>query len=472
MTPTRLWKNVVLAACVCGMGAPGIAQTPAATDGKTLSAKADGYRGIWYFNQPQKNEYAYKYSGGLGTYCQAHRPFAIYAKEVNKTFFCYGGTKGNNETLLHMVSYYDHATGTVPRPTILLDKKTDDAHDNPVIAMDDRGHIWIFSSSHGTGRPSYLSVSKKPYNIDEFERVWTTNFSYAQPHYFPGRGFLFLHTKYVNKSRVICQMTSPDGREWSEPEQASFIEMGHYQTSEKFGDKVGTAFNMHPKPIGLNARTNLYYMETADMGKTWTTVDGKPLKLPLTDVATPALIHDYRADKLNVYMKDLAFDSKGRPVILFLTSKGWESGPANAPYLWRTARWNGDKWEILGSIESDHNYDFGSLYIERDDSWRIIGPTEPGPQPFGTGGDIAMWTSADQGATWKKIKQLTHDSEFNHGFCRRPINAHPDFYAFWADGDARKPSKSRLYFTNREGDHVWRLPEKMDGETAKPEIAW
>ena len=104
--------------------------------------KDDGYRGIWYSNQRQNVEYVYKYSGGLGTYCSSHNPFAIYRKEVNKTFFCYGGTRDSGagakkgRTLLHMVSYYDHATGTVPRPTILLDKKTDDAHDNPVISID------------------------------------------------------------------------------------------------------------------------------------------------------------------------------------------------------------------------------------------------------------------------------------------------------------------------------------------------
>ena len=73
--------------------------------------------------------------------------------------------------LLHMVSYYDHATGKVPRPTILLDKLTKDAHDNPVIAVDDRGYLWIFSTSHGTGRPSYIHRSREPYSIDEFERI-------------------------------------------------------------------------------------------------------------------------------------------------------------------------------------------------------------------------------------------------------------------------------------------------------------
>src|SRR5687767_9263468 len=89
---------------------------------------ADGYRGIWYQIKSGKE---IKYSGGMATYPQQIRPFAIYRKEANKTFFTFGGTDERNSTLLHMVSYYDHATGTVPRPRILLDKQTKDAHDNP-----------------------------------------------------------------------------------------------------------------------------------------------------------------------------------------------------------------------------------------------------------------------------------------------------------------------------------------------------
>jgi hypothetical protein len=52
------------------------------------------------------------------------------------------------------------------------------------------------------------------------------------------------------------------------------------------------------------------------------------------------------------------------------------------------------------------------------------------------------------------------------------LNAHPDFYAFWADGNGREPSESYLYFTNQKGDHVWRLPGKMEADSAKPEVAW
>ncbi len=438
---------------------------------KIVCRKDDGYRGIWYSNQRQDDEYVYKYSGGLGTYCAKHRPFAVYAPEVDKTFFCYGGSPKDKNTLVHMVSYYDHKTGVVPRPRILLDKRTSDAHDNPVISLDDKGHVWIFSSSHGTARPSYVWVSIEPYSIDAFEVVLATeprdSFSYPQPYFIPGRGFLFLHTKYGNGRRLF-QMTSPDGRDWTEPEMLAHIEMGHYQISWYHENKVGTAFNFHPKPKGLNWRTNLYYVETDDFGRTWKTVEGQRLELPLTRPDNPALVHDYRSEGLNVYMKDLAFDAQGRPVILYLTSGGWESGPVNDPRTWCTARWTGTDWELRGSIRSDNNYDTGSLYVERDERWRIIGPTEPGPQKYNTGGEVAMWTSTDQGKTWNMVKQLTRGSSLNHTYCRKPVDAHPDFYALWADGHGRKPSESRLYFCDEQGN-VRMLPPVMEEEFARPE---
>ena len=183
----------------------------------TLNEKDDGYRGIWYMNQPLKTAYRYKYSGGLGTYCAKHKPFAVYCDRVKKTFFCYGGTtKASQKELIHMVSYYD----------------------------------------------------------------------------------------------------------------------------------------------------------------------------------------------------------------------------------------------------------MGSLYIESG-VWRVIGPTEPWPQPYNPGGEMALWESEDRGKTWKRLKQLTGNSERNHTYARAPVNAHPDFYALWADGHGRQPSESNLYFCNRAGD-VYALPRQMSEPYAKP----
>jgi BNR repeat-containing family member len=442
-------------------------------DGPPLP-KDDGYRGIWYSNQPTKDEYRYKYSGGMATYPQQHIPIAYYAKEVNKTFFVYGGVaKGKNE-LLHMVSYYDHVTGLVPRPTILLNKKTDDAHDNPTLMLDDKGYLWVFSNSHGTARPSYVHRSKRPFSVDEFEQVLTTNFSYSQPWFLRGRGFLFLHTRYGSNSsrgiRNLYWMTSPDGRQWGEPQLLANFGMGHYQISWREGTRLATAFDYHPRPVGLNARTNIYYLETSDQGKSWRTVAGKQVETPLVETQNIALVHNYQVEGLLVYLKDLQFDAQGRPIILFLTSKGYESGPANNPRTWRTARWTGQKWEIHSITTSTNNYDHGSIYIEGDREWRIIAPTQPGPQAYNPGGEMALWVSPDQGQTWRLVKQLTRESERNHTYARRPVNAHPDFYAIWADGNAREPSESSLYFTNRDGDRVWRLPPKMNSDFVQPEV--
>ncbi len=432
-----------------------------------MNSKANGFRGIWYFNQPSGDEYVYKYSGGLGTYCAKHIPMAWYAAAVDKTFFCYGGTDADNRTLLHMVAYYDHKTGKLARPTILLDKHTDDAHDNPVINLDDQGYIWIFSSSHGKGRPSYISRSVNPYDISAFERKWTGNFSYPQPFFLPGNGFLFLHTWYEGGRSLYC-MTSRDGVSWSPRRLLSRIEMGQYQVSFPRGGLVGTAFNMHPKPGGLNWRSNLYYMQSADFGATWQNVCGETLSLPLTEKRNPALVCDYEAQGLKVYMKDLNYDSQGNPVILYITSKGYEAGPENMPRTWTTAHWTGEKWDIQGHIVSDSNYDTGCLHIESDSRWRIIGPTETGPQPYNPGGEIAMWLSQDAGHSWRKARQMTAHSEFNHTYVRRPVHAAPGFYAFWADGHGRRPSPSRLYFCNRDGD-VFQMPVRIDADFADPE---
>lgn len=436
---------------------------------------ADGYRGIWYMNQPSHDEYRYKYSGGFATYPQQHIPIAVYCKAVNKTFFCYGGTTarkdGDRQDLLHMVSYFDHNTGKVPRPVILLDKHTDDAHDNPVLMVDDTGYIWIFSPSHGTGRPSHIHRSRKPYSIESFDQTMVTNFSYAQPWWLPGKGFLFLHTRYA-QGRNLFWMTSKDGLTWNEPHQLGKIDMGDYQISWRDGDRLVTAFDFHPHPLGLNGRANIYYLETRDEGATWTTATGKPVTLPLSQANNPALIYDSRSKGLLVYLKDIAFDAQHHPVILFLTSKGYESGPKNDPRQWQTARFTGTNWTFNPFTVSHNNYDHGSLYIESDGTWRIIAPTEMGPQPYNPGGEVAMWVSNDQGKSWKKVRQLTHDSALNHTYVRKPLDAHPDFYAIWADGNARKPSECHLYFTNQKGDHVWRLPEKMTGDFAAPEVVW
>lgn len=444
-------------------------QTVAAGLGFTEEKTADGYRGIWYSNQPTGDEYGYKYSGGLATYPQQHAPIAIYSARAGKTFFCYGGRSREANRLQIMASYFDHETGLVPRPTIVERKDTEDAHDNPVLSLDDEGRVWIFSNAHGTSRKATIWRGRRPFSVDEFEAVVVTNFSYCQPWYLPGRGFVALHTRY-SPGRFLFSMRSDDGRQWGEPRLISKVAQGHYQISTSDGKRLATAFNYHPAKGGLNARTNLYYLQSDDGGQTWQTACGEVVETPLTEVENPALVGEYESRGELVYLKDLRLDEAGRPIVLFLTSRGFDPGPKNGPREWFTARWDGRGWEVRPMTTSDHNYDHGSLYLEEGGRWKVIAPTDPGPQAWGTGGEVVVWRSEDQGSSWLRSKALTHESKFNHTYVRRPVDAHPDFYAIWADGNPLEPSESRLYFTNRAGDHVWRLPEQMPQDMARPEV--
>src|SRR5690554_1197909 len=128
----------------------------AQTNPSRNNQKMDGYKGIW-FTLGQFSEYGDKYSGGLGTYTAKHIPLSIYSPEANKTFFVYGGTTGPEDRyLLCMIGSYDHASKKVAKPTVVYDKQgVDDPHDNPSLAMDAEGYIWVFVSGRGRSRMGF-----------------------------------------------------------------------------------------------------------------------------------------------------------------------------------------------------------------------------------------------------------------------------------------------------------------------------
>ena len=271
--------------------------------------------------------------------------------------------------------------------------------------------------------------------------------------------------------RTISFITSKDGINWSALTDIAAVEEGHYQTSGQYKNKIGTSFNFHPDTehgSGLDYRTNLYYIETSDYGKSWTNAGGDTVALPITKKKNMALIHDYHKEGLNVYINDVSFDTQGNPVIFYITSKGPSPGPANGPYSWHVAHWNEEKWNLYNVTTSDHNYDMGSLYTEDDKQWRIIGPAEHGPQLYCTGGEMFFWISDDQGKNWHKGAMITENSAHNHSYARRPVSANEKFYSFWADGNGLRPSASSLYFCTKSGS-LFRLPGSMPFPTGKPE---
>lgn len=435
------------------------------------NTKFNGYRGIW-FELNQKYEYGDKYSGALGTYTAKHVPMAIYSSEVNKTFFVYGGTKSDTSRyLLCMIGEFDHKTGKVSRPTVVCDKEgVDDPHDNPSIMIDDAGYIWVFVSGRGRRRSGFKFRSKKPFDIDTFEMITKEEMTYPQP-WNTSQGFLHLFTKYTGVRQLYFE-TSKDGVNWTEDKMLAAIPVnkgeksGHYQTSRCFNDElVGTFFNRHPGG-NVDKRTDLYYLQTSDFGKTWKSADGVGLEPPLLNRESPARAVNYASKDKNVYLKDMGFDSEGNPLCLYICSDGHKPGPVSKPYEWCITRWDGQEWQTTVITESDHNYDMGSLFISEEE-WKIVAPTIGEPQKWGVGGELEVWKSKDRGENWSKIRQITKNSRFNHSYVRSPINYKAPFCFFWGDGHPHKFSKSQLYFGDFEGN-VWRLPYEMENGMEKP----
>jgi len=436
------------------------------------NTKIDGYRGIW-FELNQKYPYGDKYSGGLGTYTAKHIPLAIYSQKANKTFFVYGGTTQEDEKhLLCMVGSYDHTTGMVSKPTVAFDKLgIDDPHDNPSLSIDDEGYIWIFVSGRSTKRLGVKLKSVRPHDISHFEIVEKSEFTYPQI-WNTKEGFFHFFTKYTGVRELYFE-SSTDEKTWSPVKKLVGIpsgkdnKSGHYQVSNQFNDggNLGTFFNRHTNG-NVDTRSDLYYVQTKDHGNSWTTVDGKKVTIPIDEIESDTRVIDYHGQYKNVYMKDMAFDEAGNPVCLYITSGGHEPGPENGPYEWRITFWNGSKWNTTVICTSDHNYDMGSLFMEGN-VWKIVAPTEIGPQKYGVGGEIVIWKSENAGLDWKREKQLTAASELNNSYIRRPLKAKAPFSFFWANGNPEKLSKSELFFGNFDGT-VYRLPYEMRADFEQP----
>lgn len=426
--------------------------------------KAQGYMGLWYsFGEP--GEYGYKFSGGLATFSSQHNPMAVFSPEAQKTFFVYCGTSSPDSSHLQiMISYFDHQTHRVPKPVIVYDKLgVKDPQDNATLSIDAAGYIWVFISGWGRTRPGHIFKSVNPWSIETFQMKYEGEMLFPQAWWIKGK-MMLMHSKSL-RGRELYWATGQDGTQW-EPSQKLAGMGGHFQITNVFGDRIYSIFNYCPKG-NLDLRTNLYLVYSDDVGKTWRNIDGQLLVTPLTEPRCQALVRDFISEKKLVYIQDLNFDEAGNPVILILVSNDSHPGPKGDPREWMVVHRKDNNWQFSKVCDMPNNYNDGSIYTAKDE-WRIIGPSEPGPSRYSTGGEMVLWISRDEGTTWEKSLNVTTGSKFHNSYSKRPFNPHKDFYAFWADGDPDKKSESRLYFTNEKCDGVWVLPYRMNKDSGKP----
>lgn len=503
MTWSYQWLSVVLLTTISyGM------QTAVLLAQLTPATPLAGFQGIWYEVGPAFGSIPNKYGGGLATYPQQIGPLAVYSPEVDRTYFVFNVDvdPGPGRSIGHAISYFDHATRQVARPQVWLNKETGDAHDAAVLALDDEGYLYMFSMTHGENRRSWIKKSGAPHDIASSrdllsltdvqdqavfgalpgDSATTLRFSYASAWYVPNVDtedkFLLLHTRYQSGQRDLFTTTSADADSWTTRKGLAQIESGQYQKSwiKPDGKTVGTIFNVHPASGGLDARTDLFYLETADQGQTWRSIDGSTIvdnsgpndnrliTRPDQPQHMATQVYD-AAPGERVYLKDINYDSQGRPVIMFLTSPTHVPGPLpeGSERTVRTAYWTGAEWSIQTVTHTDHNYDHGSLFVGENGNWRVIGAFIDGPQQFGTGGQIGMWTTADYGRSWSLQSQLTADQENNHTYPQRVVNGQDSFYSLWASGNAFEPSEVHFCFATKAGQ-VFELPFDIDTDFASP----
>jgi hypothetical protein len=425
-------------------------QAQATSSAPAEGRPAAGFSGLWSQAKPAD---AVPCRGPCATFSPYHVPDACYSKAAGKTFFVYGASAGvQRGGPVHQIaiSCFDHTTGLVHRPTILMDSPGRTATGNPTLAIDKDGYLWVFVSG-AVGVEGAVFRGTRPYDISSFERLASAKFEFPQPWAVSGGGFLAMSLDAAGK---LVFSTSDDGRSWA---TAKAIDGRTLAVSAQHDNMVGAVVATVGKdgPAGP-----LAYIESPDGGKTWTTVDKKPLTLPLPADLAPTRLAGSAAGPVS--LKDLTFDARGNPVALYLAAGPVGSGK----WVWTVAHWTGREWETGGLIDSDDAADSGALYIEPQGVWRLIAPTDPG-HDRGPGGEIVSWTSDDQGRSWRR-KPLTHASPVNHNWVRRPVNAQPDFYALWSAGSLFGRSDVDLYFCTRDGE-VFRLPRRMNADAVRPE---
>jgi len=308
------------------------------------NTRTDGYKGLW-FNTRDSSDYGYNLSGGVATYNSRYRPVAIYSSEVKKTFFVYGGTSNPDERhLLIMVSYFDHRNHLVPKPVVVYDKMgVRVPYDNASISIDHGGYIWIFVSGWSRTRPGLIFRSSSPYSIETFDKIKECEMIAPQPWWVENNGFLLMFSKLA-KGPELYFSSSIDGRNWSDSRKLAGAG-GHSLVSELYGNKIVTVFNYNPGGDMYN-QTNLYLLQTEDLGRTWKTIDNKTVEIPVTDVKSDALVKDYEAEGKLVFISDLNFDKNGNPVILINVSRDYKPGPDGGPREWMIVHRKANKWNF------------------------------------------------------------------------------------------------------------------------------
>jgi len=300
-------------------------------------------------------------------------PHAVVARD---TVFCaFQNTKGQPVTMA-----YDIKGQTWSAPVLASEFGLGkDAHGNPSICIDRRGHIHIFYGCHG--RQMRYARSTKPYDI----RTWderpapTPRATYPQSMLMSDGSICLFYRAGGHMEPWTMRQSADDGDTWSEPEKV--IEMRLAPP-----DRLAAAYcSFHPgregktvhcfwvhkddnaarvkgdqkhpwRPLkykGLHEavyRYNMYYIVRDERG-VWQDIEGRDVELPVSKAFADehCLVFD-SGDELTNIGRPMV-DAQNRPYVSFRYGVGNWKASSRTIVPWRT---------MFGSFES------GNWHVQRE----------------------------------------------------------------------------------------------------------
>jgi hypothetical protein len=373
-----------------------------------------------------------KRSLGSGAWCWFADPRGVHYEGAHRrTYIGWVADDGDIK-----VAAFDHDSG-VPTTVVLHSKLLVDDHTNPALLVLPDGRIEVFYAGHN-GDVMYYRVTKNPEDVTSWEpeeKISTNTsgkfgFTYPNPIRLNAEAKTYLFWRGGNWNPTFSTRQD-DQSTWSSARNLILVpgQRPYVKYASKDGDTIGFAFtNAHPAEA---SDVYIYFAYYKDGGIY--SADGSRIG----SLGTP--IAPSQADKVfdnadKVWVHDIAFDSQGRPVIVFADFA------SATDHRYRYARWTGSGWVSYqitpagGSISTEGKgqpYYSGGITLDHENPDTVYLSRE-------VGGifEVETWTTPDGGKSWSRTAVTANSSANNY----RPISPRglipfsTDMSAVWMRG--------------------------------------
>jgi hypothetical protein len=344
----------------------------------------------------------------------------------DRTYITYGNTRTDP-----MITFYDHREKRWAAPVNAgQSTRPGDAHSNAALTVDGDGRLYLVYGGHHTGHVLRRSARPEDISAWEPEQPLSAKATYSNVGFVADTLYWFGRQEWGEWGWMACR----DGGRSRSPFQIVFRPYARpdgthtaYAVMHIAPGKAGPTMHLFWMMYGANRWYNMYYAVSHDLGQTWQTTRGQPLRTPIA-YAEGELV--YEGDT-HGWQNQIVVDGAGRPGLLFVTG-GAEIVSRNAALF---AYWTGKTWAVSKICDAASMYNFGCAQVEGVGRFRVY---------FAggrwNGGEIGEWRTADGGRRWKHTRDLTRDSPVPNAFPRAVVNAHPELQIVWCAGD-RPPGK-------------------------------